>query len=80
MLTGGAQITRGIFEAFIPFGKVINLSLDFIGTAIAFQGVISDLNKMIRYPTDAIQCSDKLKLHKEPIYKPESLDLLLKLT
>lgn len=34
LLTGTAQIARGALEAFIPFGRQINMSLDGIGTIL----------------------------------------------
>lgn len=34
LATGVAQITRGAFEAFVPFGRIINLSLGAIGTVV----------------------------------------------
>lgn len=34
LLTGAAQVGRGILEAFVPFGSMVNLTLDSVGTAL----------------------------------------------
>jgi hypothetical protein len=34
LATGVAQMTRGAFEAFVPFGRIINFSLGTIGTVV----------------------------------------------
>jgi len=36
LLTGIAQVARGILEAFVPFGWIANASLDVVGTASNF--------------------------------------------
>ncbi|MFI5342686.1 MAG: hypothetical protein ACHQUC_00525 [Chlamydiales bacterium] len=34
LLTGVAQVARGVFEAFVPYGKFINAGLDIVGTVV----------------------------------------------
>lgn len=34
LLTGITQVGRGIFEAFVPFGRAVNAALDFVSTIL----------------------------------------------
>jgi hypothetical protein len=61
LLTGITQIARGVFEAFVPFGFVVNASLDVIGTIYTISKVI--IGELIEYK----RCS-KLRLDKYDLY------------
>ena len=43
LLTGIAQITRGILEAFVPIGPLVNLALDGVGTICNLGAELSNL-------------------------------------
>lgn len=40
LLTGVAQIAKGAFEAFVPYGKIVNASLDAIATVFNLTGQV----------------------------------------
>ncbi|MFI5342687.1 MAG: hypothetical protein ACHQUC_00530 [Chlamydiales bacterium] len=42
LLTGVAQVARGVFEAFVPYGKIINAGLDVIGTVVNLLKIASN--------------------------------------
>ena len=44
LLTAIAQVSRGVLEAFVPFGSLINLSLDAVGTIYNLKTELSHLS------------------------------------
>ncbi|MFA6119248.1 MAG: hypothetical protein WCT85_03390 [Parachlamydiales bacterium] len=68
LVTGTAQIARGALEAFFSFGRLINLSLDVIGTIINLHTEVCHLRYTGGMEEDEILAEEARPPYRDPNY------------